>query len=296
MNQLIGPAAGVFATLSWSFSILLFHKLLAERGALACNLYKVCLASVLFALSSAALVFLGDIPLPNWEESYLLLASGVVGMAIGDFGFFQAIDKLGPRQAALIHATNPVFLLLFHVFGSATPLSTLEFYGVLLVMLGVIDVTRNQKPQANHNKKDWTRGLLWGLLASFCQAAGILIAKEATGANHPIHTGFIRLMGAALGMSLGLAAIGRGSFVVRTIFDKQVFRMGWLPVFLGTYLGILTMMVAIDESKPAVAAAVLSLTPVFLVPMTAWQERVPIPIRILLGTIVALCGVVLISQ
>ncbi|MFT7620663.1 MAG: drug/metabolite transporter (DMT)-like permease, partial [Planctomycetota bacterium] len=114
--------------------------------------------------------------------------------------------------------------------------------------------------------------------------------------NHAIHTGMFRLLGASMGMILGLVVLTKGRAAIAKLKEPELFRLAGLPVVLGTFFGIMAMMVAIAASKPAVAGATLSLAPVFLVPLTAWKLKERIPIRILIGTIFALIGVIMISS
>jgi drug/metabolite transporter (DMT)-like permease len=296
MTEIFGSLAGVAASLSWAISILLFERALRRYGALVCNLFKAVFAAVLFVLSSACLFFVWDYGLPTIDARTALFISGVIGMAFGDFAFFQAIVHLGPRQAALIHSTNPVFLLLFSLWVPSDTLTTLEMLGVLVVILAVGDVTRNQKRRNGQHQKNWTAGLVWGFLAAISQAVGIVVAKDAAMENHAIHTGMFRLLGASMGMILGLVVLTKGRAAIAKLKEPELFRLAGLPVVLGTFFGIMAMMVAIAASKPAVAGATLSLAPVFLVPLTAWKLKERIPIRILIGTIFALIGVIMISS
>ncbi len=296
MNDFLGTTSGVLASLSWAVSILLFARALRDYGALSCNFFKASLALLLFVVASTAARLVFGIPWPSACHALFLFLSGVVGMAFGDFAFFQAIVKVGPRQAALIHSTNPVFLLAFSLFSPDDSLTFLETVGVVTVVAAVLDVTRQQKGQSGQGTHSWNSGLVWGVLAALSQALGIVIARDAAMSSHPVHTGMIRLFGAAVGMLGGLVFLGKARSSWRLIREPHFLKVAALPVFLGTFLGILLMMLAIATCKPAVAGAVLSLAPVFLVPLTAWQARRPIPLRILLGTIVALVGVVLISS
>ncbi len=294
MIETLGGLAGVAASLSWAVSILLFQRALDQYGSLACNLFKAFLGTIVFIVFSAGFYFVGDYALPTSTAALSLFISGIIGMAIGDYAFFQAIIKLGPKQAALIHSTHPVLLLAYGLFSPSAALSMTKSLGVVIVILAVMDVTRNQKSQGSAKNRDWVPGLCWGFCAAFCQAAGILIAKDATMHSHPIHTGMIRLTGAFVGMLLGLLLVKRGRAAFAILSNKNILKLTALPVFIGTFLGIFTMMVAIATCKPAVAGAVLSLAPVFLVPLTAWRDKEAVPIRILIGTLCAVLGVALI--
>ncbi|MCB9830884.1 MAG: DMT family transporter [Planctomycetes bacterium] len=290
MHEQLGNGAALFSCFLWSMSILMFQPLLRRHGAPGCNLYKSCVASLLFALTSAVLLAAGVATMPNARDAGMLLCSGLVGMAIGDFAFFESMVRIGARQTTLVQSTSPVFLLLFSIWNPDEQMGRVEIIGVVLVVLGVMEVTRRQRFREPTAGKAMIAGTLLALVSALAQAIGIILSKEALADSHPVLASNCRLLGAALGMYLGMLLLGRHRRAVAVFRDRAFLKDAFTPAFLGTYLGILTMMFAIGAGKTAVAGALLSLTPVFMVPVAAWREKTRIDWGILFGTCVAGTG------
>jgi drug/metabolite transporter (DMT)-like permease len=54
--------------------------------------------------------------------------------------------------------------------------------------------------------------------------------------------------------------------------------------------------VAIDRASIGVASTIMSLTPLFLIPVSRFVFREPITLRAVVGTLIALAGVALLLQ
>jgi drug/metabolite transporter (DMT)-like permease len=265
-------------------------------GAYACNLYKAVVGMLLLWLLALAFLPLGSFERCSLTDIALLLASGAVGMAVGDYFYFAAIQRVGVRQASLLHATNPLFLLLWSLsFASGDSLHLVEIAGVLLVVGGVVDVTRRREPAVLGIKRHFASGVVFGLAAALGQAIGLLIAKGPVDTCHPTFASAVRLTGAAGSLLLASLLTGRLHAGLRIFRNPDARRRSLEPVFLGTFLGIACMTIAISSAKPAVAGALLSLTPVFVIPVSRWLLLEPIRPATLIGTCIAVSGVVLLA-
>ena len=97
------------------------------------------------------------------------------------------------------------------------------------------------------------------------------------------------------GLVIIAALLGQIPNFLKLLRERDGGRRAVEPIFLGTFLGVLCMTVAIDESPEAVAGAILSLTPVFAVPLSYWLFGEPVRWQTLIGTCIAAGGVALIS-
>ena len=295
MQETLGNCAALASSFLWAWSTIRFRRAIVRHGAMACNFFKAAVGSALFLLTVAVLAVFDSVSLPPVHEGSVLLLSGVMGMAFGDFALFTAIHALGARQATLLHATSPLFLLLFSLFDPSDSLSRLEWLGIMLVVIGVLDVTRRSEPDGAPDSPRPSIGIAWGLAGAAAQAIGILLAKSALAEGQLMIGSSIRLIGGTVGMALAMILLGRGRRIPRLLADREIWSCTLEPVLVGTYLGVAAMMLAIFWSKTAVAGALLSLTPIFLVPMCVIVLKERFDLRILFGTVVAVTGVVLLG-
>ena len=293
----LGIAAGLGSAILWAYASARFKPLLAVYGPFAVNLFKAGLGAVLFWLTTGVLaatgidVFAGC----GTHEAIVLALSGAIGLAAGDYCYFVAIDRVGVRQATLLHGTAPLWLLIMSFLGSGAQLSTMQTVGILLVVGGVLDVTRRRVDHKSKGERVRS-GTIFGLLSAVGQAFGIIVAKSPTDAcENPLLISAVRLSGAVAGLVIIAALLGQIPNFLKLLRERDGGRRAVEPIFLGTFLGVLCMTVAIDESPEAVAGAILSLTPVFAVPVSYWLFGEPVRWQTLIGTCIAAGGVALIS-
>lgn len=296
------PAIGILAALAsctcWAWSSVRFAPLVAEHGPFAVNLFKAGFALLVLAVALPLELDLDTAWPIEAEELTTLLLSGFVGMALGDWAYLQAMRRTGVREATLLHGTNPVFLLLYGLLGFGHALVGAEIAGVLLVVAGTSLVVTARAPAGPGGRAARGVGLAFGLLAALGQAGGIVLSKPALPPEGgvPVLLGTaIRLVGAVCGLLVIAALRGRLQGALGHLRDPVLWRRASFPAFVGTFLGVRLMMLAISESKSAVAGALLSLTPLFVLPI-AWHrlgER--FGPRVVFASAVAVGGVVLLS-
>lgn len=295
MDSLFGVGGGLVACALWAFSASRFQPLVHEHGPFSSNLFKTAIATGAFLLTWGFVALLGDPGIGHVDGWTMLALSGVTGMAFGDYALFAAVREVGVRQAMLIHGTAPLFLLLWALVGPGGGLAGLEVAGVLLLVGGVSIVTLDARGQGAFAGGSLVKGWIWGLIAAVGQAGGILLSSEALQSWSTIAGSSLRLSGALLGLLLVQVLRGRIRHSLKIFSLRAVYRQALIPSLLGTWMGILFMMLAIQKCTPAVAGAVLATTPIFVI-YFAWQllgERVTR--GVMLGTVVAVIGVALVS-
>ncbi len=291
----LGVIAALGSCMLWAWSATHFQPAVRRWGPFSCGLFKTFLATMLFGLTALALSANQPMPWGTRDDGWALALSGFLGMALGDWALLAAIGHLGVRQAMLIHGTSPVFLLLWSVLGPGDPLGIPDITGIVLVVGGVSMVTVAQGLEPTHTPKGRALGILFGFLAAVGQAAGILIAKDSFTGFHIISASGIRLAGALTGLLVIQLLRGRLRLSVSLMMRREMWSVLLRPAFVGTYLGVLLMMTAINNTPAAVAGALLSTTPLFVIPFafSILGERTRWPV--LLGTAVAVAGVATIS-
>lgn len=294
MTETLGLCAAVTSALCWAISIVKFQDALDARGPGPCNFYKATLGAVFFSLIALVKIVLDTDLLPDLGIWIALLASGVVGFAIGDLLFFTSMRLVGARQGTLLQSTYPLFLLVFSFTDPEDHLTLLETWGVCIVVVGVLDVSRHQGRATGAAGRVLLFGTLAGLGAALGQAVGLVIAHDALDRCDFLVASAIRLIGASGGMWIGYAIRGNPTGPVRLLFDREMFRLSWWAIVIGTFFGIAAMMLAIALARTATAGALMSLTPVFLVPLTSLMRGDPWDLRVLLGITIAVTGVILV--
>jgi drug/metabolite transporter (DMT)-like permease len=296
-----GEAAAIGAALLWAFGGLLFATAGRRIGSATVNEIRLSIASVLLLvlhLGVAGTAF----PEVSDRGMVLLVASGIVGLTLGDLCFFHCSVAIGPRLAALLMATSPAmagvlgWLFIGEVLGPAA------LAGMAVTMTGVVAVIQERRGRdewrADLSPEQRRLAIVTGLLGALGQAGGGVLSKlgmyegsiqavDAFGAT------VIRVGAAAVAaLVLGVVA-GRGRALVAGLRDRQAMRLVLVAVVLGPTVGVWLSQVAFAKADVAVAQTLLSLVPVIMLPIArvAYGAR-PGPMAIL-GTLVAVGGTAL---
>lgn len=323
----MGEAAGLATSLLWTVSSVSFTAAGRRLGSSRLNLIRSVLAMVILAGLLAAAT---GMPWPQLEArpALLLAASGIVGLAIGDQFLFAAFVHLGPRRSMLIMTLSPVAAALMGLITLGERLSLLGVLGMAATLGGVAWVILERRggapeagggdggggdaadaPQSAAAPAARTGPVLCAVMGALCQAGGMVLAKHAMGADAtPVDwLGFQTVrMSAGAGALLLLAAIrvsigSRGEAVASHPWPAagRERRVALAALLCGTLAGPVTgvfgSLVAISRCEVAVATTLMSLTPIFLLPVARVVDRERIDARAILGALLAVAGVALLA-
>ena len=102
-NSMIGVVAALGSTASWALCGVLFKKLGERLDPVGMTAVK-SLAAALFL--APMLFFIGGAA-AGGHDMFLLAASGIIGIAIGDCFFFAALGQLSPLLLTILLLTCP---------------------------------------------------------------------------------------------------------------------------------------------------------------------------------------------
>jgi len=308
LDPYIGPAAGVGASLLWSFTTLLFTAASQRLGATRVNALRIVFAVLWLGLTHRLLAGTW-IPAASTRQVVLLALSGLVGLSIGDWALFASFVSIGPRLSTLLCTTSPIFAAFFGWLILGETLNAVAGFGMLLTIGGVAWVVLERPaPGSALVKSNRVRGVLLALAAAAFQAGGYLLSKQGIGhgwlpreQHMPPQTAtFIRMFFAAIFVFplIGLAArlrIGvRGNLAP---IDQRERRVGYVYTLCGSlvgpFLGVWLSLVASDRVKLGVAQTLISLTPVFILPLVVWVYKERVSLRAVLGACIAVAGTAL---
>jgi drug/metabolite transporter (DMT)-like permease len=311
MNSILGVSAALASAILWAISSPMLSAPVHRYGAPAVNLYKSVVSTLLFFATMAAVLGAGALGRASDALPWFGL-SGLVGLAIGDTAYFVSLRALGPSLALIIYQLSSVFgVVLGVVFRGERP-GAMQLVGTALVVGGVAYATwtRADDPARGKRTAEARRlhlvGVAGGLLSALCQAVGLLINKRAwdvavvagfekTEVSSSTLAATARMGATAIGLLLAVAVVGRFRQDTLPLREREGWRITWLPAVLGTYLGILSMQVAVANLDLGVASTLLGTSPIFVIPV-AWLLIGERPtVRKTLGALIATGGVALIS-
>ena len=231
-----------------------------------------------------------------------LAASGIIGLALGDDLLFRAYVLIGPALSMLIFALVPAIAAgLGWVFLGET-LSSSEISGIVVTPFGVGWVVTAPKQRAAQRRAGGRHGHGWGFVfalgGAFGQALGLVTAKVGLSQRaSPQAANWIRLLAAATAVWLVTALSGRARQTLQMwTHNREASALTVLGALAGPIAGVWLSLVAIERAPLGVASTLMSLTPLFLLPIGRLVFREPITFRAVAGTVLAIAGVAILLQ
>ncbi len=300
--------AAIAAAMCWTGSSLTFGLASRAVGAVPVNQFRLFAAVPVVFLLHAAIV--GGM----WPEGLdlrrtsLLACSGVVGLAIGDLGYFYALALVGPRLSSVVQASWPALaLLMAWGFSGETP-GVREAIGLALTTLGVVVVVARSRDGSSWRSDITPRMRFLGVLGAFTaalgQAGGMVLSRIAMQGGADLPEGIPPLSATVVRLLAGTIAVVVISMLQRQSTAFTVLLKGGAPMrntligtFFGPVVGIFLSMYATRHAANAgTAAALMSLTPLFLLPVAWIAYRARLTPMAVVGTLLATAGaVVLVS-
>lgn len=288
----LGEAAALLTAVVWSISSVL--STIAARRTSSRMVNAARLWAALFSLVLIHRIFFGSLfPMDGGTVRIAwLLVSGLVGFALGDALGLQSYVLLGPRLASLVMITSPVLSALLGWMFLGQGLGPWKLLFIVLTLGSIAWVVGDRDRSDGHCAHPrLAMGVLLATGAALCQSVGLLFSKFGLeGGFPPLSATLVRVVAGAVGSAAWIVLGGnlRKSWVElrRPRIPLLVVTAGILSITLGVFLSLL----AIAHAKLGVAATLMSLYPVLLVPLSAWAFHEPITPRALAGTLLALAG------
>lgn len=279
---MIGDLAALACAFCFAFCSLAFAEAGRKIGSLLVNVLRISLACLLLLLAHQ--LILGS-PWPTQVQGaplYWLVASGVVGLALGDLAYFQALAVIGPRLGTLLMSTFPVFTLLGQgLLRGAWP-GAEQVAWMLLIMVGVYLVLSrggHETERAQHHglgRRRFLLAVLAGLLGAVGQGLGLVLIKAgeqaglAQAGGEPLPSLSLTLIRMVAGCLLMLPIVV-GRLGPRRLLAFRPPRRALLFLLVGTatgpVLGVWLSTVAVQQGDESRAAVLIALVPVLMIPI-----------------------------
>ena len=286
-----GELAGLATALCWTITALAFESAGRRIGSLAVNHIRLVIAFLI--LTAVCWVHRG-LPLPTdaTPHAWLWLSvSGLIGFTIGDLCLFRALVVVGSRTATLIMALVPPITALIGWALLDEYMSALDLLGMALTLSGVAIVILERKPGSEGQKRKLPiQGILLGLGGAVGQAVGLVLSKYGMGSYDALASVQIRIIAGIIGFSVLFLFIGWWPKIFQAVRNPSAMKGTALGAFFGPFLGVTFSLLAVKYTETGVAATLMALAPVFIIPPAIFIQKERVSTRAVLGAIVAVTG------
>lgn len=293
-----GEFLALMIALLWACSSIIFSRVGKYIQPLELNFLKGISALLFVAL---ALVLSGQ----AWsvltpKALVLLLASGALGIGLGDTAYMEALRTIGARQASLIKTLAPPAAGLMAWLFMGERLSLASWGGIALIAAGVAWVISERAPAPANESEALpparrVRGILAGVAAALTEAGGVVLSHAALTLTPvtPLWGTALRLVAGTALAALLLAV--RRQPVGAWLRLPQAPRLGGMALaafFFGTFIGIWLQQTALRSVPAGVVQTLIATSPLFVLPIAGLLGEKISP-RAVFGALIALGGVAL---
>lgn len=286
-----GEFAAVGTALCFVVTALAFESAGRRIGSLPVNLIRLAIGLLLVsALEGVRRGAPFPVDAPR-EAAVPLFLSGLVGFAFGDLCLFRAFVEIGSRLSLLLMAlVPPITALLARAF-LGEGLAARDLGGMALTMTGIAWVILERRPHGRAELPPVTaRGVLLGMGGALGQAVGLVLSKVALHRIDPLPANQIRMSAGILGFAVVFAATRRFGTLARAVRDTRALAWTLLGAIFGPFLGVTLSLVAVRDARAGVAATLMALTPVLILPFVVLVRREPVSARAAGGALLAVAG------
>jgi drug/metabolite transporter (DMT)-like permease len=263
----LGEVLAVVSGLIWAVAVILYKVSGRTVHPLGLNLFKNIVA---IGFTVPTMLILGEslFPAVPPRSIGLLLLSGFLGIAVSDTFFFYSLNKLGASIVAIVDCFYSPFVIGLSFFLLGERMAAWQLAGVALIISAVLAASRSNSGEAV-TRKNLILGLIFGVLAMFFVAVGIVIVKPVLVTESVIWATLVRLVGGTVPLVLVIPLLPGRRAILKPLLERANWKAMVPASFFGSYLSLILWMGGMKYAKVSVAAALNQLNTIFIVVLAA---------------------------
>ena len=287
----LGELSALFTATLWSGSSLAFSAAVVRVGSVQVNITRLMMACLL--LGATVLVLGFDLSVSGSQILNLCL-SGLAGLVLGDSFLFKAYQEVGARISMLIMSIAPALSAFLAYLFLGESLSLLGILGIVVTLSGIALVVVERGSPGGPTHRIISSGVMYAFLAALGQAVGLIFAKEAfleADLNAMVAT-LVRVLFAAI-VLLPVMTAARRYRNPFTVYRRDRSALGFttLGAILGPFLGITFSLIAVANTKVGIAATLMAMPPIIMLPMVKVFQKEVLNWKAIVGAFVSVAGV-----
>jgi len=295
-----GEIAALFTAVFWTVTSMAFESAGKKVGSLSVNLIRLVLAFFIYAIYTQitrGMWFPFDAGAERWAW---LVLSGVVGFVLGDLLLFQAFVVIGARVSMLIMAMTPPFTAFISYFMLGEVLSPMNWLGMAITLTGITMVILKRDNQAISGEEKIRKrltsaypvyGILLALGGALGQASGLVLSKKGMGDYDAFAASQIRVFTGVVGFAILVVAMKRQQRLWAACKDMAAMKRISLGSFFGPFLGVAFSLLSIQHTKAGIAATIMSIVPVLIIPPAILVFKEKVNLKEVVGAVITVAGV-----
>jgi drug/metabolite transporter (DMT)-like permease len=292
INNHQGEFASLLTAFLWTVSAFAFESASRKIGSLAVNIYRLIIGLVFLSIFN---IIIRGVILPfdakgfNW---IWLSLSGLVGFVLGDLFLFKSYTIIGSRFSMLIMTLVPPITTFFSWIMIGEKLKLIHFFGMSLTFSGIAIAIFSRSGEGEKlSLKLAPRGILYAIGGAVGQALGLVLSKIGIGDYNPFAATQIRIIAGIAGFFVMTTILSRWGSVFKAASNRQGMRATTIGAFFGPFLGVSFSLIAVNLTEAGIAATIMALTPVLIIPPAVILYKQKVTPAEIIGAVISVAGV-----
>ncbi|WP_372774954.1 DMT family transporter [Mangrovibacterium sp.] len=295
-----GEIAALLTAVFWTVTSMAFESAGKKVGSLSVNLIRLIIAFGIYAIYTQITRGMW-FPFDAGTERWLWLAlSGIVGFLIGDLLLFQAFVVIGARVSMLVMAMTPPFTAFISYFVLDEVLSAMNWVGMVVTLTGISMVILKRGNKSIVGEEKIRRklssaypvyGVLLALGGALGQASGLVLSKKGMGDYDAFAASQIRVFTGLIGFTILVIFMKRYRRLWSAVTDLSAMKRIGLGSFFGPFLGVAFSLLSIQHTKAGVAATIMAIVPVMIIPPAILIFKEKVNTKEVVGAFITVAGV-----
>lgn len=286
LQSYVGEIASLLTAVCWTFSAIYFEKAGRRVGSLSVNIIRIFLGIIFLGLTTTftrGMFFPMDATPYNW---FWLGLSGIVGFFLGDLFLFKSYTIIGSRTSQLVMSLAPMITAVIGWFFLNEILSLKSIIGIVVSVSGIMIAVAGKKLKLNVPVK----GFLYALGGALGQAVGLILSKKGMGEYDAVVATQIRAIFGFAAFAILVTFAKRWRRVILTTGDRKSMSIITVGTIFGPFIGVSLSLYAVQHTETGIAAALMALTPIFIIVPTAIMFKEKITARQVIGAVISIVG------
>ena len=295
-----GQLAAILTAVVWAGALVLFKRSGERVPPLALNLFKnavglVCLAVHLVGIGLWTKAGFDPFQKCDPVDVFILVFSGIVGIAVADTLFFHALNLVGVGIVSIVDCTYSPFVILFSWLLLFEHLTASLLVGAALILAGVL-ISSRHAPPGGRTAGQLVLGTLLATASMGLMAIGIVMATPVLKSLPVVWATAVRLLAGTVCLAAMAAASPQRREIWAVFRPTAVWKFSVPGAFLGTYVSLVLWVAGFKYAEKASAAAILNQTSVIfaIILATVWLKE-QFTLRKAVAVVLAMSGVAFVT-
>ena len=299
LNHPLGQGCALLTAILWAVALVLFKRSGDDISPMALNLFKTIVGLVLLVATIAVAVAAGFASLDALarhpaRDIWLLVLSGVGGIAVADTIFLRALNQIGLGLISIVDCAYSPLVILSSWLILDEQLTAFQYVGAALIVAGVFTASQH-KPPVNRTRGQILSGMALAVVAVGLMALCIVFPKRIIEDMPLLWSSALRqgAAGVALAVMVTLSPDRRAKWAV--FRPARSWRFALPGAILGTYVCIVLWVAGFKYTDASVAGALNQTSVVFSALLAAVVLKEQFGRRQVAALVLSLVGVAIVT-